>query len=59
MSTGANGGDTAATEDAGGRPGADRDEPSPQIQEALRVLADLVAMQAGGAGSFAEAPPAR
>jgi hypothetical protein len=53
------GGDTAATEDSAGRARAERDEPTPQLKEALRVLGDLVALQAGGAGSVAEAAPPR
>jgi len=53
------GGDTAATEDSAGRARAERDEPTPQLKEALRVLGDLVALQPGGAGSVAEAAPAR
>jgi carboxyl-terminal processing protease len=58
VTPGTAGGDTAATEDSGARARDDRNEPSPQLEEALRVLGDLVTIQAGGAGSFADAAPA-
>jgi carboxyl-terminal processing protease len=53
----ATGGDTAAADDAAGRPRAGRNEPTPQLEEALRVLGDLVVLQASE-GTLAEAAAA-
>lgn len=54
----ASGGETAASDDPA-RPRGASDEPTPQLEEALRVLGDLVVLQTGGAGSVAEAATAR
>jgi carboxyl-terminal processing protease len=48
---GAGSGETAAADDAGGKAKAARDEPTPQLEEALRVLGDLVVLQPKGAGA--------
>jgi carboxyl-terminal processing protease len=42
---GAGTGDTAAADELGPQTAADRDKPTPQIEEALRVLGDLVSLQ--------------
>ena len=55
--SGGGGGDTAAASDSAARSRAERDKPTPQLEEALRVLSDLVVIQSSP-GALAEAKPA-